>query len=78
MQQRKAVDYEEDRKKNEPRFFMNKCRLLASYRTRAARKKPRDPLEEKLFARMDLKRQRDMIRSGELVRLGERAWELKL
>ena len=54
------------------------CRIRNSFDTRSVRERPRDDLEERLLLSLDKKRRQKMMASGELVKLGNRHWALKI
>jgi len=54
------------------------CRLRKGLYTRSVRERPRDPLEERLLLTLDRKRWQRMTASGELAKIADRHWVLKI
>jgi len=74
----KKVRFDEYYRQNRIKYAARLCSLRNSFNTRSVRERPRDELEEKLLLALDKKRRQRMMASGELVRIGERHWVLKI
>ena len=74
----KKVRFDEYYRNNRIKYTAMLCSFRNAFKTRSVRERPRDELEERLILALDKKRRQRMMASGELVRIGERHWALKI
>ena len=74
----KKVKFETYYRNKRLEYVAKLCRIRNSFDTRSVRERPRDELEEKLLLSLDKKRWQKMMASGDLVKLGNRHWALKI
>jgi hypothetical protein len=74
----KKVKFDKYYRNKRLEYVAKLCRLRNSFDKRSVRERPRDELEEKLLLTLDKKRWQKMMASGELVKLGNRHWALKI
>jgi len=74
----KKVKFDEYYRNKRFEYMTGLCRLRNGSHTRSVRERPRDELEEKLLLALDKKRWQRLTASGELAKIGDRHWVLKI